>query len=164
MSDSEHLHEHEEHCDCGCHDHDHDHHEHHHEHDHDHDHGHGHEHEHDHGRTVDGIHVEHHVQDEACVASGEMSISGEYTKIREVIRTELESLAAKIGEAGGIVGHIKASAEVKQTEMFSVTETTAMIKTAPIQDVEVRMAAIVFAVEPELVETLVLDALKTVKG
>lgn len=164
MAESElHL-NHGEHCDCGCHDHEHEHeHIHGHEHEHEHCHDHEHEHAHDHGKTIDGIHVEHHVQDEACVASGEMDLSGVYAEIQPRIKAELELLASKIGEAGGIVGHIKASAEVKQTEMFSVTETTAMIKTAPVQDMEIRMAAIVFAVEPEQVEALVLDALKAIK-
>ena len=65
---------------------------------------------------------------------------------------------------GGIVGHIKASAEVKQAEMFSVTESDVRIKTAPGQDIGLKMACIVFAVTPEQVEPMVEAALKELRG
>ena len=185
MSEHEHYHEHDENCTCGCHDHEH---EHHHEHDenctcgcHDHDHEHEHHHEHDenctcgchdhehghahvHGRDVDGIHIEHHIQDEACVVSGVMRFSGVYEGLSPRIAEKLEALAAEINARGGIVGHVKAAAEVLQTEMFSVTDVKAMIKTAPTQDITVKMAAIVFAIEPETVEGMVEAALRALRG
>lgn len=169
-------HEHDENCTCGCHghehhDHEHDHahaHEHHHEHDENctcgcHDHEHEHHHDHVHGRDVDGIHIEHHIQDEACVVSGVMQLCGTYEPLRPRIAAALEALAAEINSRGGIVGHVKAAAEVQQTEMFSVTDVKAMIKTAPTQDITVKMAAIVFAIEPETVEALVEAALRDLR-
>ena len=172
MSEHEHEHEHHHHehgegCTCGCHDHDHDHeHEHHHEHEHEHHHDHDHEHHHDHvhGRDVDGIHIEHHIQDEACVVSGVMRFSGSYDGMRERIAAKLEALAAEINAKGGIVGHVKAAAEVTQTEMFSVTDVKAMVKTAPTRDITVKMAAIVFAIDPETVEELVEAALRELRS
>ena len=178
---SEHEHSHDAHCDCGCHDHEHEHahhhehaHEHHHEHDehcgcgcHDHDHEHEHHHDHDHahvhGRDVDGIHIEHHIQDEACVVSGVMRLEGDYETLRPRVSEQLEAVAAAITAQGGIVGHVKAAAEVTRTEMFSVTDVKAMAKTAPTQTITVKMAAIVFAVEPEAVEALVEQALRTIR-
>ena len=178
---SEHEHIHDEHCDCGCHDHDHAHHhahEHHHDHAHhehvhddhcdcgchDHDHDHEHHHNHVHGRDVDGIHIEHHIQDEACVVSGLMRLEGEYATLRPRVSAQLEAVAAAIAALGGIVGHVKAAAEVTNTEMFSVTDVKAMAKTAPTQTITVKMAAIVFAVEPEAVEALVEQALRAIRA
>ena len=167
---SEHEHIHDEHCDCGCHDHDHEHH-HHHEHDancdcgcHDHEHHHDHDHPHVHGRDVDGIHIEHHIQDEACVVSGLMRLEGTYETLRPRVSEQLEAVAAAITALGGIVGHVKAAAEVTSTEMFSVTDVKAMAKTAPTQTITVKMAAIVFAVEPEAVEELVERALRAIRA
>ena len=144
-----HHHEHDAHCDCGCHDHDHDH-EHHHD--------------HVHGRDVDGIHIEHHIQDEACVVSGVMRLEGDYAVLRPRVSAQLEAVAAAITAQGGIVGHVKAAAEVTNTEMFSVTDVKAMAKTAPTQTITVKMAAIVFAVEPEAAETLVEQALRAIRA
>lgn len=165
---SEHEHIHDAHCDCGCHDHDHHAHEHHHEHGehcdcgcHDHDH---HDHAHVHGRDVDGIHIEHHIQDEACVVSGVMLLEGDYAALRPRMGAQLEAVAAAITAQGGIVGHVKAAAEVTNTEMFSVTDVKAMAKTAPTQTITIKMAAIVFAIEPEAVEALVEQALRTIRA
>lgn len=146
----EHHHEHDEHCDCGCHDHDHDHD--------------GHHHDHVHGRDVDGIHIEHHIQDEACVVSGVMQLEGDYETLRPRVSQQLEAVAAAVTAQGGIVGHVKAAAEVTRTEMFSVTDVKAMAKTAPTQTITVKMAAIVFAIEPAAVEALVEQALRTIRG
>ena len=170
---SEHDHIHDESCGCHGHEHEHHHHEHeHHHHDHgadcdcgchDHDHEH-HHHEHVHGRDVDGIHIEHHIQDEACVVSGVMRLEGDYETLRPRVSDQLEAVAAAITAQGGIVGHVKAAAEVTNTEMFSVTDVKAMAKTAPTQTITVKMAAIVFAVEPEAVEALVEQALRAIRG
>ena len=158
MSEHEHHHEHDEHC--GCHEH-----EHHHEHDeHCGCHEHEHHHEHVHGRDVDGIHIEHHIQDEACVVSGVMKFPGRYEGMQSRIAAKLEALAAEITARGGIIGHVKAAAEVTDTEMFSVTDVKAMVKKADTQEICVKMAAIVFVVTPEEVEDLVEAALRELRG
>ena len=166
MSGHEHEHHHDHGEDCCCHEHEHEH-EHHHDHDEDcccHEHDHDHEHHHVHGHNADGIHIEHHVQDEACVVSGVMHLCRSYDGLRERIAETLEALAAEINAKGGIVGHVKAAAEVQQTEMFSVTDVKAMIKTAPTPEITVKMAAIVFAIEPEETEELVESALRQLRG
>ena len=178
VSEHEHEHEHDADCTCGCHEHEHEHHHHEHEHEHehehdenctcgchDHDHEHEHHHEHVHGRDVDGIHIEHHIQDEACVVSGVVSFPcADYEALRPRIAAELEAVAAEINARGGIVGHVKAAAELTGTEMFSVTDVKAMIKTAPVQELTLKMAAIVFAIEPEEVEEMVEHALRDLRG
>ena len=104
------------------------------------------------------------MHDGACVVSGVTEAIGVYEEIRPLIKAKLEETAAKITGLGGIIGHIKASTEVKTTEMFSVTDVDAMIKTAPTQVISVRMAAIVFAVTPEETEPLVEKALREIRG
>ena len=118
-------------CECSCHDH-------------------GHEH-HVYVQDADDIHVEHHVQDDARVISGVTRFKGDYRVLRPILKAGLETLAAKIAEEGG-GGHIKAVAEVMQTEMFSVTDVDAMVKTVPTRDITVKLAAIVFGVEPDFAE------------
>ena len=98
------------------------------------------------------------------MVSGVMTFCGRYDGMRERIAAKLEALAAEITARGGIVGHVKAAAEVAQTEMFSVTDVKAMIKTAPTQEITVKMAAIVFAIEPEETEALVEAALRELRG
>ena len=89
---------------------------------------------------------------------------GEYEALRPRIAAELEAVAAEINARGGIVGHVKAAAELTETEMFSVTDVKAMVKTAPVQELTLKMAAIVFAIEPEETEELVEHALRTLRG
>ena len=178
---SEHIHHHDEHCDCGCHDH----HEHEHHHDehcdcgcHDH-----HEHEHHHDEHCDcGCHNhhdhEHHhheeeeklpgvaytkvrLHDDAKVVSGSLTVFGDYEKVRAGLEKGLAEFAAKVNEKGGVVGHIKASAEIKNVEMFSVTDVDVMIKTAPEQEVNVILAAIVFFVTEEEAERWGREALES---
>ena len=130
-------------CECGCHDHDHD---------------------HVHAHDEDGIHIEHHIVDDARVISGTVRFSGDYEALRPILKEELEALAAQVVSSGGVVGHIKAAAEVTQTEMCSVTDVDAMVKATPTQAITVKLAAIVFCVEPEDVEPLVEAVLRTLRG
>jgi len=141
-------------------------HDHEHSHDHEHEpcHGHDHAHTHVHGHDSDGIHVEHHIQDDARVISGMTRFCGDYETLRPAVKTELERLASQIGALGGIIGHIKAAAEVTQTEMFSVTDEEATGKAAEAQEIAIKLAAIVFFVDPEEVEPLVEAALRRLRG
>ena len=88
----------------------------------------------------------------------------DYAALRPRIAEELEEVAAEITERGGIVGHVKAAAELTGTEMFSVTDVKAMMKAAPVQALTLKMAAIVFAIAPEETEALVEHALRTLRG
>ena len=104
------------------------------------------------------------MQDAACVVSGKTTFEGEYAALRPRIAEALEAVAAEITAKGGIVGHIKAAAEVLNTEMFSVTDVKAMAKTAPTQEICLKMAAIVFAVDTETVEELVEKTLRELRS
>ena len=169
----EHHHHHDEHCDCGCHDH-HEHHHHdehcdcgchdHHEHHHDEncDCGcHDHEHHHHEEEKLPGVaYTKVRLHDDAKVVSGSLTVFGDYEKVREGLNRGLTEFAAAVTEKGGIIGHIKASAEVKNVEMFSVTDVDVMIKTAPEQEINIILAAIVFFVTEEEAETLGKKALE----
>ena len=102
------------------------------------------------------------LQDDAKVISGSVLITGEYEGIKDKLKAGLEEFAAAVGEKGGVVGHIKASVEVTTVDMFSVTETEAMVKRAPEQNMKVILAAIVFFIEPEEAENLAKAALQKI--
>ena len=147
-------HHHDEECGCG--------HEHHH---HDEECGCGHEHHHhDEEETpapVGEIRTKVRLHDDAKVISGSLRIIGDYNRVRAGLEKGLTEFAAAITEKGGVVGHIKASCEVKGVEMFSVTDVDVMIKTAPEQDISIILAAIVFFVTPEEAEELARKALNS---
>lgn len=143
------------------HKHDHDHNEHfHHEHVHDENCGCG----HNHDDVLGTIHVESHLHDEARVISGSLTLYADYGLLKTVISKQLAFLAKVVFECGGIVGHIKASCESKQVEMFSVTDVTVSVKTAPRQEIKISLAAIVFGIDLDEAEKLVTNALEAVKA
>ena len=93
--------------------------------------------------------------------SGELTIIGEYGPVRAALAKALESFAAEVTENDGIIGHIKASAEVTSVEMFSVTDEEVMVKSAPQQEIAIILAAIIFGIlEPEA-EAMGKKALET---
>ena len=102
------------------------------------------------------------LQDDAKVVSGRLLISGSYDDIKDKLKEGLEEFAAAVNEKGGVVGHIKASVEVTTVDMFSVTETAAMVKRAPEQNMRIILAAIVFFIEPEEAEALAKSVLEKI--
>lgn len=164
MGEHHHHHEHGENCTCGHHDHRHE------AHVHDEncncgqDHGHSHDHKKEHHADSGAIHVESHLHDDARVISGLLTVQADYSKLRDVLQQRLEELAAQVTTRGGIVGHIKASCEVKEVEMFSITDVTVSIKKAPVQEIRINLAAIVFIVDRAEAERLVYDTLETVRN
>lgn len=93
--------------------------------------------------------VRNQVQDGASVISAECRLTAEYAKASIELKTALEELATQITESGGVIGHIKAAAEITSVEMFSVTETAVSHKRAEEQEITVQLAAIVFLVDPD---------------
>ncbi len=162
------VHKHDESCSCGLHDHS----AHTHEHGescscgHTHEHAHDHVHTHEHAAEPElgAIRVESHLHDEARVISGLMTLVGDETRIKAALKEQLEMLAKAVFELGGIVGHIKASCETKTVEMFSVTDVSATSKTSPEKEIRINLAAIVFIVEMEQAESMVFNAMQTVKA
>ena len=180
MSEEHMHHHHDENCSCGHEHHDHDH-EHIHEHEHEHEHHHhdencscGHDHEHEHHdhnhdaghenieQGVVTVELNHH--DSALVVSGKLTLSGDGDAIKKNLATQLEAAAARVSDLGGIVGHIKASADERRITMFSVTEDTVMVKPAPEQVVSIIMTAIIFAVDDDEAVKIVKDALDAVNS
>jgi hypothetical protein len=108
------------------------------------------------------VYTEYHLHDEARVVTGRLTVAGEYGVVKEAVSNALKRCAKAVAEAGGIVGHIKASCQVKTVEVFSVTESDVSVKTAPQQDIRIILAAIVFLIEPEKAEELARKALEAV--
>ena len=168
MSGHNHMHHDGESCTCGQHDHDHDencscgHH----------DHEHGHEgHAHDEngncipesGDAPGAIQVELHLHDEARVVSGKLTLAADYDAVKTALAGQLERLAAAVQDRGGIVGHIKASCDVRTVEMYSVTDREVTVKRTPEQEIRINLAAIVFLVAPDEAEAMVREALDAVR-
>jgi len=102
------------------------------------------------------------LHDDAKVVSGELTIVGDAGAVREKLQNALGEFAEAVSEKGGVVGHIKASVETKQVEMFSVTDVEVMIKTAPQQEISIILAAIVFYISEEEAEAMARNALEAV--
>ena len=60
-------------------------------------------------------------QDEAVVVSAEFHFEGDREKISQKLSRGMEQMAERVQDAGGIVGHIKASVDFQETAVFSVT-------------------------------------------
>ena len=72
-------------------------------------------------RSPGTFHVEARRQDEATVISGEYCFEGDRAFFSELLKTSLETLAERIQQEQGLIGHIKTSLEIQDTEVFSVT-------------------------------------------
>jgi hypothetical protein len=105
------------------------------------------------------------LHDDAIVVSGDVTVTAaEYEPARGELDRQLAAVADTVTGAGGIIGHIKASAAVTSVEMFSVTDEDGVAaKKSPEIAIDVHLAAIVFAVDPELIEQAVRTALERVK-
>ncbi len=176
-----HHHEHDENCGCGHH-HEHGHKHHHHEHGDDcgcgYHHEHGHEHHHEHGDDCDcGCNHDHehehhhhdpnapyiidgHTHEGASVGTGMLTITGHYQELKETMRKELKALADRTTEQGGIIGHIKSSLVSSHTTMLSITEDEVNTISQDTEEIQINMAAIVFAVPLEEVKAQVEDICK----
>jgi hypothetical protein len=111
---------------------------------------------------VVSVELNHH--DAALVVSGKLTVSGDSEGIKVKLAAALEAAAARVNDLGGIVGHIKASADERRITMMSVTEDTVMVKPAPEQVVGIIMTAIIFAVDDDDAIDIVKDALNSVNG
>ena len=155
----EHEHDHGEHDEQDEHEHvGHDHSSHDHEHDHDehgHDHGdHDHDHDHDHdevakelanGQVVVNLHEEG-----ALITSGTLSLSGvDVDDISSRLAHALNNVARNIEEAGGLIGHLKASITESTVRMLSTTavETEVSVLLSPQSGLVINVILIAFMVE-----------------
>ncbi len=155
-----HHHEHSEDCGCGQH-HEHGHEHHHHEHGDDcdcgcnHDHEHEHEHHHHHHDPNVPYIIDGHTHEGASVGTGMLTVTGRYQELEETVQKELKALADWTTEQGGIIGHIKSSLVSSHTTMLSITEDEVNTISQDTEEIQINMAAIVFAVPLEEVKARV---------
>lgn len=91
------------------------------------------------GRTEEG----------AAVISGEYTGEGAAGRLEAILTEELETMAKKIQDAGGIIGHVKVSLESSCSTVLSVTDLTVDKRVGDYGPVHVYLAAIVFLLDPE---------------
>ncbi|MCL2632048.1 MAG: hypothetical protein FWD45_03015 [Coriobacteriia bacterium] len=146
-----HSHAADEECDCDedhdhiAHDHDHDGHDHS-AHDHDHD-GHDHDHQLANGEVEVNLHEEG-----ALIASGSLTLAGVNTEdISSRLAAAMTQVAVNVDNAGGMIGHLKATISSTSVRMLSTTasETEVSIRLSPQSQVLVNMVLIVFLVEQD---------------
>ena len=107
------------------------------------------------------IYIERNKHDEAIVISGTLNIDNASGELNALIAQELETAARGINDNGGLIGHIKAAVTATATDMISVTEEKAMVKTSPFRSARITLTVIVFLIEPEKAEAI---ARKTLVG
>lgn len=70
---------------------------------------------------IEDVRLSVKTQDEAVVVSAEFHFDNDRGKISQTLSQGMEQLAKRVQDAGGIVGHIKASVDFQETAVFSVT-------------------------------------------
>ena len=110
------------------------------------------------------ITIERNMHDDAVVISGSLSLENVTSDINTLIAEELEAVALEINKREGIIGHIKAAVTATATDMISVTDEKAMVKTSPFRGVRITLTVIVFLLEPEIAEDLARKALAAIRA
>ena len=109
------------------------------------------------------IRIERNKHDEAIVISGKLSLANASDELNALIAQELETAARGITDKGGLIGHIKAAVTATSTDMVSVTEEKAMVKTSPMRSARITLTVIVFLIEPEEAETIARQTLAAIR-
>ena len=100
--------------------------------------------------------IEVHIHEGATIASGVFTLEVEYQCLINLIRAELEKIAKWVDKEGGLIGHIKAY--LKRGESGVLLSITDFDEQVSIQHnkgrpIEVNIAAIVYNIAPELLQT-----------
>jgi hypothetical protein len=106
------------------------------------------------------------LHDDAVVATGALSLIADGSgALLNALETHIARLAASVEDVGGIIGHIKAAVRLSETVAMSCTDVRHGVtsRSAPGTELDITLAAIVFAVERETVAALVRAALETVR-
>lgn len=109
------------------------------------------------------IHIERNMHDEAVVVSGTLNLVNVSGELNMWIAQELEAAASEINTNDGIIGHIKAAVTNTSTDMISVTEEKAMLKSSPLHSARITLTVIVFMLDPEEVEMIARKALTAIR-
>ena len=109
------------------------------------------------------IKIERNMHDEAVVVSGSLELANVSGSLNELIARELETAAGEINDSGGIIGHIKAAVTATSTDMISVTEEKAMVKTSPLRAARITLTVIVFLIDPAQAESIARKTLAAIR-
>lgn len=88
------------------------------------------------GRTEDG----------ATVISACFTVLSSKDKLEALLSQELKDLAAQVYEHNGIIGHIKASTEIRSIQMYSITDTILHVKNGEKDTITVTFAFILYLI------------------
>lgn len=145
----------------------------HHSHDRNKDHTHQHEH-HQHGKCNytepsgneknDRLKITSLLQDEAVVISAECHITADRTLIGRRLEMKLEELAGDIKKKEGIIGHIKASMEIQDVEMYSVTDSRVDKKKSYLSKITIHFASITFFMDRQEMLRMVNELFKMLES
>lgn len=102
------------------------------------------------------------IQDGAVVVSGEYTASGNREAFTGLLKEGLYGLAGRFNDMDAIIGHIKASVDCHEVEVFSVTERDVSHIKGAVGAFTVHLAAIVFAVDAEEAVSLVKEMLEDI--
>ena len=81
------------------------------------------------------------------VVSAHYDVVTDRQKLAALLEAGMESAASEIYEAGGLIGHLKASMDVHTVEVFSLTDREVYRKSGSDCRITVTAAAILFALE-----------------
>lgn len=116
-------------------------------------------HEHHHHEQHCPYHIHGHIHEGAAAVSGRLTLPGSLYNQQEAVSKMLEGIAAQIRDAGGIVGHIKASATERKSAIFSVTKDKATVTPCEGDVLELSVTLIAFSVNLGTLEHWLHEAL-----
>lgn len=109
------------------------------------------------------IQIERNMHDEAIVVSGTLRLENVAAGLSALIAQELEAAAREINGRDGIIGHIKAAVTAASTDIISVTEETAMVKSSLLQSAGITLTVIVFMIDPDEAESIARKTLASIR-
>ena len=96
-----------------------------------------------------GTSLDVRIEDGAVVVSARFTVEMAREVLEQKLSEELQELAARVYAHEGIIGHIKASAEISSIQMYSITDTILHVKNGEKDTITVSFAFILFFIELE---------------
>ena len=114
-----------------------------------------------------GIRVSSAVRDGAVAVYGEYGILADRQELSALLASNMEAAALRLESMGGIIGHMKASMDVHRVDSFSLTEREVSYREGSIEEIDIHLNVLVFAIEEEgakkTVEQMFCDVDRKVK-
>lgn len=95
----------------------------------------------------EGTRLNGRVEDGATVISACFTVLSSKDKLEALLSQELKDLAAQVYEHNGIIGHIKASTEIRSMQMYSITDTILHVKNGEKDTITVTFAFILYLID-----------------